>query len=55
MTKLNSFFSICNCKILTIFLGTQVVNTVNSSNETPLHVACMLNNAKGVQVLQIYS
>ena len=32
-------------------LGAQVVNTVNSSMETPLQVACMLNNARGVQVL----
>ena len=33
------------------YVGAQVVNTVNSSMETPLHVACMVNNAKGVQVL----
>lgn len=32
-------------------LGSQVVNTVNNSDETPLHVACMLNQTKGVQVL----
>ena len=35
------------------YVGAQVVNTVNSSMETPLHIACMVNNAKGVQVLYI--
>ena len=39
-----------HCEIFTTFTGAQVVNTVNSSMETPLHVACMVNNARGVQV-----
>ena len=39
-------------EIFTTFKGAQVVNTVNSSMETPLHIACMVNNARGVQVGQ---
>ncbi|XP_046856268.1 85/88 kDa calcium-independent phospholipase A2-like [Xenia sp. Carnegie-2017] len=32
-------------------LVAQVVNSVNSSEETPLHFACVINNGKGLQLL----
>ena len=32
-------------------LGAEVTNKMNSSEETPLHVACVVNHSKAVQVL----